>query len=171
MLSNRIMDADLIFEQCRYEFPGVICGVNHWRYHGKRANTPDFNVTMEQTYDDAVEVAQELVESRGLTFIHSTNDLGVLAGAATIALEVFDQAPAIDAFVISIGGGSQALGALTVARELSPQNIHIAHFVIDGGIANPATGRVSGAESPDRFEMLASIPELRRHVLNAVVSH
>lgn len=73
------------------------------------------------TYDDAVEVALELVESRGLTFIHSTNDLGVLAGAATIALEVFDQADSVDAFVISIGGGSQAVGALTVARELAPE--------------------------------------------------
>ncbi|MDH3403479.1 MAG: pyridoxal-phosphate dependent enzyme [Acidobacteriota bacterium] len=74
-----------------------------------------------ETYDDAVEVARELVARRGMTFIHSTNDLGVLAGAATIALEVFDQEPGVDAFVIAVGGGSQAVGAMTVARELAPE--------------------------------------------------
>ncbi len=35
--------------------------------------------------------------------------------------------------------------AQSMARELSPQGIHVAHFVIDGGIRSPAR-----AESPDR---------------------
>jgi threonine dehydratase len=74
-----------------------------------------------ETYDDAALVALDLVAGRGLTFIHSTNDPGVLAGAATIALEVYDQAPEVDAFVISVGGGSQAVGALTVSREIKPE--------------------------------------------------
>lgn len=29
--------------------------------------------------------------------------------------------------------------AQSIARELAPQNIHVAHFVIDGAIAPPAT--------------------------------
>src|SRR3984957_12254712 len=37
--------------------------------------------------------------------------------------------------------------AQSVARELSPQGIHIAHFVIDGGIRSPA--RVEPADKPD----------------------
>jgi NAD(P)-dependent dehydrogenase (short-subunit alcohol dehydrogenase family) len=37
--------------------------------------------------------------------------------------------------------------AQSLARELHPQNIHIGHFVIDGGIRNP--GRVEPADSPD----------------------
>ncbi len=39
--------------------------------------------------------------------------------------------------------------AQSMARELHPQNIHIAHFVIDGGVANPAGGRINTPEKPD----------------------
>lgn len=44
--------------------------------------------------------------------------------------------------------GKFALRGLTqsLARELGPQNIHIAHFIIDGSIASP--GRDLGADSP-----------------------
>ena len=44
--------------------------------------------------------------------------------------------------------GKFALRGLTqsLARELGPQNIHIAHFIIDGSIASP--GRDMGADSP-----------------------
>jgi threonine dehydratase len=71
-------------------------------------------------YDDAVEVADRLVKERGLRLVHSTNEPQVLAGAATITMEVLDEAPELDAMVIAIGGGSQAVGALTVARERRP---------------------------------------------------
>jgi NAD(P)-dependent dehydrogenase (short-subunit alcohol dehydrogenase family) len=37
--------------------------------------------------------------------------------------------------------------AQSMARELSPQGIHVAHFVIDGAIRNP--GRVEPADRPD----------------------
>jgi NAD(P)-dependent dehydrogenase (short-subunit alcohol dehydrogenase family) len=37
--------------------------------------------------------------------------------------------------------------AQSIARELAPQGIHVAHFVIDGGIRNP--GRVEPADKPD----------------------
>ena len=37
--------------------------------------------------------------------------------------------------------------AQSMARELAPQGIHIAHFVIDGGIRNP--GRVEPPDRPD----------------------
>jgi len=37
--------------------------------------------------------------------------------------------------------------AQSIARELQPQNIHVAHFVIDGAIRNP--GRTEPADKPD----------------------
>jgi NAD(P)-dependent dehydrogenase (short-subunit alcohol dehydrogenase family) len=40
--------------------------------------------------------------------------------------------------------------AQSLARELQPKNLHIAHFVIDGGIANPErAGRGPAADQPD----------------------
>ena len=71
-------------------------------------------------YDESVEVATRLVEERGSTLIHSTNDPRVIAGAATMALEMLEEVPDLDALVISVGGGSQAVGAMTVARALAP---------------------------------------------------
>jgi threonine dehydratase len=71
-------------------------------------------------YDESVLVADRLVEERGLRLIHPTNDPLVLAGAATLALEIVEEAESLDAIVVSLGGGSQAVGALTVARRLMP---------------------------------------------------
>jgi threonine dehydratase len=71
-------------------------------------------------YDEAVEVADRLVEERGRRLVHSSNEPQVLAGAATLSLEVMEQASDLDAMVIAVGGGSQAVGAMTVARERRP---------------------------------------------------
>jgi len=71
-------------------------------------------------YDAAVHVAQRLARERGMTIVHSSNNRHVIAGAATIALEMIEQQPALDAMVLAVGGGSQAVGALTVARAMRP---------------------------------------------------
>lgn len=71
-------------------------------------------------YDESVVVAAGIVRERGVTLVHSTNDRTVIAGAATIALEVLEEKPDLDAMVVSVGGGSQAVGALTAARQLRP---------------------------------------------------
>jgi threonine dehydratase len=94
-------------------------------------NNPEKNASMEalgaelivtgHDYDDAVAGAERLHRERGLRVVHSTNDPEVLTGAATISLEMIEEAPDIDAMVVSVGGGSQAVGAMTVARELKPQ--------------------------------------------------
>jgi threonine dehydratase len=71
-------------------------------------------------YDEAVGVSQRLVEEQGLTLAHSTNNPNVLAGAGTMSLEILEQAPELDVLLIAVGGGSQAVGAITVARVLRP---------------------------------------------------
>ncbi len=71
-------------------------------------------------YDAAVLVAERLVRERGMTLVHSTNNRQVIAGAGTMALEMIEQQPTLDALVLSVGGGSQAVGALAVARAMRP---------------------------------------------------
>lgn len=71
-------------------------------------------------YDETLEIAKALVHERGLHLVHSTNDPAILAGAATLSLEILEQAPDVDAIVVSIGGGSQAVGALVAASGLRP---------------------------------------------------
>jgi threonine dehydratase len=71
-------------------------------------------------YDEAVTVAARLMEKEGLRLAHSTNDATVIAGAGTMTVEMLDQDPAPDALVISVGGGSQAVGAIVVASVMRP---------------------------------------------------
>lgn len=72
-------------------------------------------------YDEAVEVAHRLTRERGLRMVHSTDEPLVIAGAGTLTLELLLEHPDLDALVLSIGGGSQAVGALTVARRMAPR--------------------------------------------------
>jgi threonine dehydratase len=93
-----------------------------------QGNNPDKNAGMQalgarlieegRDYDESVQVAERIVRDEGATLAHSTNDRQVIAGAGTLSLEVAEQEPDIDAMVIAIGGGSQAVGALTVLGAL-----------------------------------------------------
>jgi threonine dehydratase len=71
-------------------------------------------------YDESLLVAEAVRAVSGATLAHSTNDPTVLAGAATLSLEFLEQEPTLDALVIAVGGGSQAVGAITVTRALRP---------------------------------------------------
>ena len=53
--------------------------------------------------------------------------------------------------------------AQSMARELAPQGIHVAHFVIDGGIRNP--GRIEAPDKPDSMLNPDAIAETYLHVL------
>ena len=99
-----------------------------------RGNNPEKNAAMRawgatvieegRDYDESVRVMQRIASEEGRVLAHSTNDARIIAGAGTMTLEILEQAAAedkvIDALVLAVGGGSQAVGALTVARRLAP---------------------------------------------------
>src|SRR5215468_6240564 len=49
--------------------------------------------------------AEAIARERGLTFVHPYDDPRVIAGQGTIALEMLEDAPDLDALVVPIGGG------------------------------------------------------------------
>jgi threonine dehydratase len=103
--------------------PVVIC-VPHGNNPEKNAAMRGFGAELVEAgrdYDEAVEVAKRLVIDRGLVMAHSTNDPHVIAGAATLGAELCEQAVTLDAIVVAVGGGSQAVGAMVAARQLRPQ--------------------------------------------------
>jgi threonine dehydratase len=55
------------------------------------------------------------------TFIHAFDDLDVMAGNGTIALELLEDLPHMEAVVIPWGGGGLSCGIAAVLRELAPQ--------------------------------------------------
>ncbi|MBR6602513.1 MAG: pyridoxal-phosphate dependent enzyme, partial [Clostridia bacterium] len=60
---------------------------------------------VEGVYDDAYNKALQLRDEMGYTFIHPFNDEDVIAGQGTIALEIAEQIPDLDAVIVPIGGG------------------------------------------------------------------
>ena len=58
------------------------------------------------------------------TFIHAFDDPDVMAGNGTIALELLEDLPDLDAVVIPWGGGGLSCGIAAVLRELAPR-VHI----------------------------------------------
>src|SRR6202050_4456247 len=53
-------------------------------------------------------------------FIHAFDDPDVMAGNGTIALELLEDLPEVDAVVVPWGGGGLSCGIAAVLRELSP---------------------------------------------------
>lgn len=73
-----------------------------------------------ETLAEAASHAHELALRQGLIFIHPYNDPEVIAGQATMTLELLEDAPGLDALVIPVGGGGLCAGAAVVAAELRP---------------------------------------------------
>ncbi|WP_297521578.1 threonine ammonia-lyase [uncultured Clostridium sp.] len=75
-------------------------------------------------YDDAYKKAKELEKEKNLKFIHPFNDIDVILGQATIALELIEDLKDIDIVLCPIGGGGLISGIALVLKEYNP-NIKI----------------------------------------------
>src|SRR6516165_11493262 len=64
--------------------------------------------------------AETIARERGLTFVHPYDDPLVIAGQGTIAIEMLEDAPALDALVVPIGGGGLIAGNAIAARARKP---------------------------------------------------
>jgi threonine dehydratase len=75
---------------------------------------------VEGVYDDAYRRALELRDEQGYTFIHPFNDEDVIAGQGTIALELAEQLPDMDAVIVPVGGGGLISGIAFTIKSLNP---------------------------------------------------
>jgi len=69
-------------------------------------------------YDDAYGRARELALENGYCFVHPFDDPRIIAGAGTVALEMLEDAPDLDAIVVPIGGGGLMSGISIAARSI-----------------------------------------------------
>src|SRR6476661_6446303 len=111
-------------------------------YHAKRLGIPATIVMPETTptvkvtqtaghgatvvldgkmYDDAYAKARELALEKGYVFVHPFDDAQVIAGAGTVALEMLEDAPDLDAIVVPIGGGGLMSGVAIATRAIRPE--------------------------------------------------
>jgi threonine dehydratase len=69
-------------------------------------------------YDEASSFAMRLREERDLVFVHPFNDLDVMAGQGTVALEMLEDVPDLEILPVPIGGGGLIAGMATAAKHV-----------------------------------------------------
>ncbi|ABR49532.1 threonine dehydratase [Alkaliphilus metalliredigens QYMF] len=75
-------------------------------------------------YDEAYAKACQLQKKYGYTFIHPFDDLDVIEGQGTLALEILEELPDADCLLVPIGGGGLISGIAAAAKAINP-NIKI----------------------------------------------
>jgi len=74
------------------------------------------------SYSDAQTAAALLQAARGATFVHPFDDLAVIAGQGTVALEILDQHPGpLHAVFVPVGGGGLLAGVAACIKALRPE--------------------------------------------------
>lgn len=88
--------------------------VRHVRAFGARV------VIEGDTLVEAATKARALAEAEGLVFVHPYDDPAIMAGQGTLALEMLEQAPALQDLIVPVGGGGLIAGMAVAAKALKP---------------------------------------------------
>jgi threonine dehydratase len=128
-----------------------------------RGNNPEKNALMQalgaeivewgRDFDDARLEAEARAHSDGLRYVHPGNDPLLVAGVGTMALEVADSLPDLDAIIVPMGSGSCAAGTVVALRALLP-HVRIIGVQAERAPAlaqSLAAGKLVSTDSADTF--------------------
>src|ERR1700735_75251 len=65
--------------------------------------------------------ARQVMERTGAAFIHPYDDLRVMAGQGTTAIELLEDVPGLDVILCPVGGGGQLSGIAVAAKDIKPE--------------------------------------------------
>ena len=68
----------------------------------------------------ATAAARKIADAQGLTFIHPYDDARVIAGQGTLALEMLEDVPGLEALIVPVGGGGLISGVAVAAKAVKP---------------------------------------------------
>jgi threonine dehydratase len=74
----------------------------------------------EPTLEAREAAARDVIERTGAVFIHPYNDLRVMAGQGTTAIELLEEVPEVDLILCPVGGGGHLSGIAVAAKSLNP---------------------------------------------------
>jgi threonine dehydratase len=89
----------------------------------KLAKLRRFRVNLQvtgQSYEDAHQAAEERAQATGALYLPAYDDLAVIAGQGSMALEVLTERPDLDLLLVPVGGGGLVAGALVASTTLAP---------------------------------------------------
>lgn len=124
----------------------------------KVAATKGYGARIEltgSTVDEALVAAERFAERTGAVFIHPFDHPDVIAGQATVALEILAGCPEVRTIVTGVGGGGLISGIAVVAKALRP-DIRVIGVQATGAAAYPRSLR---AGRPVRLPAFATIAD------------
>ena len=148
----------------------------------KVTNCRNLGAHVVQHGDDVIEArekAEELAALHGYTFIHPFDNLDVIAGQGTMALEILDQTPSVEAIVVPVGGGGLISGIGTVTRAkkpslrligVEPDNARCLAAAIEAGRPVPVTVTSTLADGLAVRETGTQSFEIARRVVDRVAT-
>ena len=68
-----------------------------------------------------MDTCQKLINEENLSFVHPFDDLDILMGQGTVALEVINEIKKLDYAFVSIGGGGLIAGMACVLKQINPK--------------------------------------------------
>jgi threonine dehydratase len=71
-------------------------------------------------YDAAHAVAEAYARQQGASYLSAYDDPAVIAGQGTVALEILEDLPSADIFIVPVGGGGLIAGTAILARAVNP---------------------------------------------------
>ena len=74
-----------------------------------------------ETLAEAAAHARQRAAAEHLVFIHPYDDPGIIAGQGTLALEMLQDVPDLDALIVPTGGGGLLAGCVVAAMALQPR--------------------------------------------------
>lgn len=72
-------------------------------------------------YDDSYNAALTLTKEKNAVFVHPFDDEDVIAGQGTVALELIEQMPNLDAIIVPAGGGGLFAGIAYTIKQINPK--------------------------------------------------
>jgi threonine dehydratase len=73
-----------------------------------------------QNFEEARGWAEQHARATGMHYVHHINAPPLIAGVATMSLEIIEALPDVDMIITPVGGGSGAIGHCLVAKSLKP---------------------------------------------------
>jgi threonine dehydratase len=77
-------------------------------------------VLCEPTLAARESTARQVMERTGAAFIHPYDDLRVMAGQGTTAIELLEEVPDLDVILCPVGGGGHLSGVAVAAKDIKP---------------------------------------------------
>lgn len=127
----------------------------------------------EPTLQAREATAQKVIESTGATLIHPYEDLRVMAGQGTGAVELLEDVPDLDLILCPVGGGGHLSGVAVAAKSLRPgiRVMGVEPQAADDAARSLRAGHLIPSVSPQTIAdgLLTSLGELtfaeiRKHV-------